>query len=71
VKVIYFMKAGFLRLLDYLSGVKKEFKYIRFIGKKEVYQISLLVVVVVIVFSLSFSILDLGVSHLLKFIIGF
>ena len=58
-------------LLNYFAEVKKEFKYIRFLGKKETYQISLLVVVCVAIFSVVFSLFDLIVSNLIRFIVGF
>jgi preprotein translocase SecE subunit len=58
-------------LLNYFSGVKKEFKHIRFLSRKEAYQISLMVVVCVIIFSIVFSIFDLILSGLIRFVIGF
>ena len=59
------------KLLDYFEGVKKEFKHIRFIGKKEVYQISLLVTIAVTIFSIAFSIIDFAISNLVKIVVGF
>ena len=58
-------------LLNYFGEVKKEFKYIRFLSKKETYQVSLLVVVCVVIFSIIFSLFDLIVSNLIRFIVGF
>lgn len=58
-------------LLNYFSDVKKEFKYIRFLSKKETYQISLLVVISVIIFAIVFSLFDLVVSNIVKLVVGF
>ena len=58
-------------LLNYFGEVKKEFKHIRFLTKKETYQVSLLVVACVVVFSVVFSLFDLIVSSLVRIIVGF
>jgi preprotein translocase SecE subunit len=58
-------------LLNYFGGVKKEFKHIRFLSRKEVYQISLTVIICVVIFGVIFSIFDLIVSSLIRFIVGF
>ena len=58
-------------LIEYFGQVKAEFKYIRFLSKKEVYQISIVVLACVFIFSLVFSLFDLLVSTTVKFIVGF
>ncbi len=68
---IYKYMKAFSELLNYFGGVKKEFKHIRFLSKKEVYQISLMVIVCVIIFSIVFSFFDLIVSSLIRFVVGF
>jgi preprotein translocase SecE subunit len=58
------------KLIDYFAGVKKEFKHIKFISRKEVYQISMLVIVAVFIFAFCFSMLDLIIRNLIRVIIG-
>lgn len=58
-------------LLNYFGQVKNEFKYIRFISKKELYQISILVLTCVVIFAVVFSLFDLLVSTVVKLIVGF
>jgi preprotein translocase SecE subunit len=58
-------------LLDYFGGVKREFKHIRFLSRREVYQISLIVIVCVVIFGVVFSLFDLLVSTFVRLVVGF
>jgi preprotein translocase SecE subunit len=58
------------QLLNYFGDVKKEFKHIRFLSKKEVYQISLTVLIAVVLFSIVFSLFDLIINFFIRLVIG-